>query len=149
MASSPINQIICSGGLFLAEDTRRFLLLMRTHEKTAGTWGLVGGKKEPTDTTVVDSLYREIQEEVGITPKIKKIIPLELFISNDNNFQYNTYVLLVEKEFIPVLNFEHSGYAWCNYDCWPKPLHQGVKNSLNNKVVKAKLEVLLDIFKIN
>jgi 8-oxo-dGTP pyrophosphatase MutT (NUDIX family) len=149
MAPSPINQIICSGGLFLAEDTRRFLLLMRTHEKTLGTWGLVGGKKEPTDTTVVDSLYREIQEEVGATPKIKKIIPLELFISNDNNFQYNTYVLIVEKEFIPTLNFEHSGYAWCNYDCWPKPLHQGVKNSLNNKVVKAKLEVLLDIFKIN
>jgi 8-oxo-dGTP pyrophosphatase MutT (NUDIX family) len=149
MAFSPINQIICSGGLFLAEDTRRFLLLMRTHEKTLGTWGLVGGKKEPTDTTVVDSLYREIQEEVGATPKIKKVIPLELFISNDNNFQYNTYVLIVEKEFIPVLNFEHSGYAWCNYDCWPKPLHQGVKNSLNNKVVKAKLEVLLDIFKTN
>jgi 8-oxo-dGTP pyrophosphatase MutT (NUDIX family) len=149
MASSPINQIICSGGLFLAEDTRRFLLLMRTHEKTAGTWGLVGGKKEPTDTTVVDSLFREIQEEVGATPKIKKIIPLELFISNDNNFQYSTYVLIVEKEFIPTLNFEHSGYSWCNYDCWPKPLHQGVKNSLNNKVVKAKLEVLLDIFKTN
>jgi 8-oxo-dGTP pyrophosphatase MutT (NUDIX family) len=149
MAPSPINQIICSGGLFLAEDTRRFLLLMRTHEKTLGTWGLVGGKKEPTDTTVVDSLYREIQEEVGATPKIKKIIPLELFISNDNNFQYNTYVLIVEKEFIPTLNFEHSGYAWCNYDCWPKPLHQGVKNSLNNKVVKAKLEVLLDVFKTN
>ena len=49
----------------------------------------------------------------------------------------------------PTLNEEHSGYAWCNYDCWPKPLHQGVKNSLNNKVVKAKLEVLLDIFKTN
>ena len=149
MASSPINQIICSGGLFLSEDNRRFFLLMRTHEKTLGTWGLVGGKKEPTDATVVDSLHREIQEEIGITPKIKKIIPLELFTSNDNNFQYNTYVIVVEKEFIPTLNFEHSGYAWCNYDCWPKPLHQGVKNSLNNKVVKAKLEVLLDIFKVN
>jgi len=147
MASSSINQIICSGGIFLSEDTRRFLLLMRTHEKTLGTWGLVGGKKEPTDTTVVDSLHREIQEEIGFTPKIKKIIPLELFTSNDNNFQYNTYVIIVEKEFIPILNFEHSGYAWCNYDSWPKPLHQGVKNSLNNKVVKAKLEVLLDIFK--
>jgi len=122
---------------------------MRTHEKTLGTWGLVGGKKEPSDTTVVDSLYREIQEEIGTTPRIKKIIPLELFTSNDNNFQYNTYVLIVEREFIPVLNFEHSGYAWCNYECWPKPLHQGVKNSLNNKVVKAKLEVLLDIFKTN
>jgi len=145
MATDLVNQIICSGGLFLAEDTRRFLFLNRTQGKTAGTWGLAGGKKEPTDLTVIDALHREIQEEVGKTSKIKKIVPLELFISNDDNFQYNTYVLIVDKEFIPTLNFEHSGYAWCNYDHWPKPLHQGVKNSLNNRVVKAKLELLLDI----
>jgi len=147
MAISSLNQVICSGGLFLAEDTRRFLLLLRTQGKTAGTWGMVGGKKEPTDVTIVDALTREIKEEIGNMPKIKKIVPLELFTSNDNNFQYNTYILIVENEFIPKLNYEHSGYAWCNYDSWPKPLHQGVKNSLNNKVVKAKLEVLLDLFK--
>jgi 8-oxo-dGTP pyrophosphatase MutT (NUDIX family) len=148
MAHSPLTQIICSGGLFLAESTGRFMLLHRSQGKTAGTWGMVGGKKEPVDVTVVDTLNREIREEIGDVPKIKKIIPLELFTSNDNNFQYNTYVLIVEKEFIPKLNFEHSGYAWCTYDEWPKPLHQGVKNSLNNKVVKAKLEVLLDLFKV-
>jgi hypothetical protein len=28
---------------------------------------------------------------------------------------------------------------------WPKPLHQGVKHSFNNKTVKAKLELLLDL----
>ena len=147
MAISSLNQVICSGGLFLAEDTRRFLLLLRTQGKTAGTWGMVGGKKEPADVTIVDALNREIKEEIGNMPKVKKIIPLELFTSNDNNFQYNTYILIVENEFIPKLNYEHSGYAWCNYDSWPKPLHQGVKNSLNNKVVKAKLEVLLELFK--
>lgn len=145
MATSPLNQIICSGGLFLAKDTGRFLFLLRTQGKTAGTWGLVGGKKEPGDTTVFDALTREINEEVGRTPAIKKVIPLELFTSNDSHFQYNTYVLLVDKEFIPTLNEEHSGFAWCNYDQWPRPLHQGVKNSLNNKTIKAKLEVVLEM----
>jgi 8-oxo-dGTP pyrophosphatase MutT (NUDIX family) len=145
MASNSLNQIVCSGGIFLAKDTRRFLFLLRTQGKTAGTWGLVGGKKEPTDITAVDALKREITEEVGKTPAIKKIVPLELFTSNDQNFQYNTYVLLVDKEFIPTLNEEHSGYAWCTYDEWPKPLHQGVKNSLNNKSIKAKLEILLEL----
>ena len=145
MATSSLNQIVCSGGIFLAKDTHRFLFLLRTQGKTAGTWGLVGGKKEPTDSTPFDTLTREVKEEVGKTPTIKKIVPLELFTSNDQNFQYNTYVLMVDKEFIPSLNDEHSGYAWCNYGCWPKPLHQGVKNSLNNKTIKAKLELLLDL----
>jgi 8-oxo-dGTP pyrophosphatase MutT (NUDIX family) len=145
MAVSTLNQVVCSGGIFLAKDTKRFLLLSRTQGKTAGTWGFVGGKKEPSDITPFDALKREIEEEVGKTPAIKKVIPLELFVSNDLNFQYNTYVLLVDKEFVPSLNEEHAGYAWCNYDCWPKPLHQGVKNSFNNKIIRAKLELLLDL----
>lgn len=139
------NSIICSGGLFLSKDTKRFLLLLRNQGKTAGTWGIVGGKKEPTDTTLFDALKREIEEEIGIMPNIQKTIPLELFVSNDQNFQYNTYILLVDKEFIPILNKEHTGYAWCNYNYWPKPLHQGLKNSFNNKIIKAKLELLLDL----
>ena len=145
MASSALNQIICSGGFFLAKNTKRFLLLHRTQGKTAGTWGLVGGKKEPTDATPFDALKREIEEEIGQIPNIKKTIPLELFTSNDQHFQYNTYVIVVDYEFVPTLNMEHSGYAWVNYDHWPKPLHQGVKNSLNNKVIKAKLELLLEL----
>jgi 8-oxo-dGTP pyrophosphatase MutT (NUDIX family) len=105
----------------------------------------VGGKKEPNDQTPHDTLMREIAEEVGKTPAIKKVIPLELFTSNDQLFQYNTYVLLVEREFIPVLNDEHSGYAWCDLGAWPKPLHRGVRTSLANRIIKTKLEVLLDL----
>lgn len=145
MASNTLSKITCSGGLFLAKDTKRFLLLLRTQGKTAGTWGLVGGKKEPSDITPYDTLTREISEEVGKTPIIKKVIPLELFTSNDQNFQYNTYVILIDREFIPVLNEEHAGYAWCSYDSWPKPLHQGVKNSINSKTIKTKLELLLEL----
>jgi hypothetical protein len=53
--------------------------------------------------------------------------------------------LLVEKEFIPTLNEEHSGYSWCDLNSWPKPLHQGVKTSLSNKSIKTKLEILLEL----
>ena len=120
-------------------------MLLRTQGKTADTWGLVGGKKEPGDATPVDTLHREIAEEIGVVPAIEKIVPLEMFTSSDENFQYNTYVLIVEDEFIPTLNEEHTSYAWCSMGSWPKPLHQGVKNSLNNRVIKAKLELLLDL----
>jgi 8-oxo-dGTP pyrophosphatase MutT (NUDIX family) len=145
MAVNSLNQIICSGGFFLARNTKRFLLLHRTQGRTADTWGFVGGKKEPSDATPFEALKREIEEEIGKIPAIKKTIPLELFTSNDQNFQYNTYVIIVDHEFVPTLNNEHSGYAWVNYDKWPKPLHQGVKNSLNSKTIKAKLELLLEL----
>jgi 8-oxo-dGTP pyrophosphatase MutT (NUDIX family) len=145
MENDSLNQIVCSGGLFVARDTKRFLFLLRTQGKTAGTWGFVGGKKEPSDATLVDALEREINEEIGPVPTIKKIIPLELFVSRDQRFHYNTYCLIVDHEFIPLLNSEHSGYAWCNFNSWPRPLHQGVKNSFNNRIIRAKLELLMDL----
>jgi 8-oxo-dGTP pyrophosphatase MutT (NUDIX family) len=95
MAITTIKEIVCSGGLFIAKDTKRFLFVHRTQGKTANTWGLVGGKREPADSTPYDTLMREIAEEVGKTPAIKKVVPLELFTSADQSFQYNTYVLLV------------------------------------------------------
>jgi 8-oxo-dGTP pyrophosphatase MutT (NUDIX family) len=141
-----MKEIICSGGLILAKNTKRFLLLHRCLGKTAGTWGFVGGKKEPSDKTSLDVLTREISEELGSIPDIKKIIPLELYKSNDEHFVYNTYVILVDSEFIPNLNDEHTSYAWCSYEDWPKPLHQAVKRTFNSRVIKAKLEILLDLF---
>jgi 8-oxo-dGTP pyrophosphatase MutT (NUDIX family) len=140
-----MNEIVCSGGLFLSRDTKRFLFLLRTQGKTAESWGLVGGKKEPHDQSPYDTLIREVTEEVEKTPQIKKVVPLELFTSNDQHFQYNTYVLVVDREFIPTLNKEHGGYAWCDLGRWPRPLHRGVKISLSNKIIKTKLELLLSL----
>jgi len=140
-----MSQIVCSGGLFLAKNTKRFLLVLRTQGKTAGTWGVVGGKKEPADITPLDTLNREIKEEIGISPAISKIVPIEWYSSKDDLFYYHTYVLIVDEEFIPVLNEEHSGYAWVNMNDWPRPLHNGLKTTLNSKIIKAKLETILDV----
>ena len=137
--------ITCSGGIFLSKSTHRFLLLNRASGKTAETWGIVGGKNEPTDQTPYEALRREIQEEIGFIPEIIKTIPLEQFESKDGGFYYHTYVLLVEDEFIPKLNHEHTGYAWVSNECWPKPLHQGLRTTLSNKTTRAKIETIFDL----
>jgi hypothetical protein len=137
-----INTITCRGGIFLSKDTKRFLFLLRNNEDV---WGFVGGQKDPADQTPFETLTREIKEEISSVPNIEKVVPLELFTSNDSRFHYHTYILIVEKEFIPVLNDEHIGYAWVSYNKWPRPLHQAVKTSLNNKANKTKLEVILDL----
>lgn len=142
-----MSEIVCSGGLLVAKDTKRFLFLLRSQGKTAGTWGIVGGKKEPKDLTPYAALEREIKEEIGDLGSFYKSVPLELYTSEDQKFYFNTYLIVVEKEFIPKLNQEHVGYAWCNIDSWPKPLHEGVKRSLSNKINRAKIDVLLELIK--
>ena len=138
------QNIICSGALFYSTSTKRFLLLQRTDFKTRGMWGLVGGRARYTESAF-EGLKREILEEVGETSKFKKIIPLEMFTSNDEKFYFNTFVIAVENEFIPKLNKEHSGYCWTAFECWPKNLHAGLRNTLNNKAIKGKLQTILDL----
>ena len=138
------SNIICSGALFYAINTKRFLLLQRTDYKTRGMWGLVGGQARFTESAF-EGLKREILEEVDQTPRFKKVIPLELFTSNDQKFYFNTYLIAVENEFVAKLNKEHSGYCWCNFECWPKNLHAGLRNTLNNKAIKGKLQTILDL----
>ena len=75
----------------------------------------------------------------------KKIIPLEMFTSNDQKFFFHTYLIAVDSEFIPRLNSEHSGYCWTAFECWPKNLHMGLRNTLNNKSIKGKLQTILDL----
>ena len=138
------SNIICSGALFYSTSTKRFLFLQRTSEKTKGMWGLVGGRAKYTESAF-EGLKREIQEEVGNTPSFKKVIPLELFTSNDQKFFFHTYLVAVADEFLPKLNKEHSGYCWCAFECWPKNLHGGLRNTLNNKAIKGKLQTILDL----
>ena len=139
-----MRKIICSGALFYTLDTNRFLFLHRTQSKQNNVWGLVGGTNEETETPW-EGLTREIEEEIGALPTIRKTIPLETFISNDEHFQFHTYLCLVESEFIPKLNNEHDGYAWVSFSKWPKPLHNGLNNTLRNKTNLKKLETVFQV----
>ena len=138
-----MKDIICSGALIYALDTKRFLFLHRSSGKHNDMWGLVGGTNENGETPW-SALQREIEEEIG-TVQISKTIPLESFVSNDSRFHFHTYLCFVEQEFIPVLNREHNGYAWCSFGKWPKTLHHGLRNTLQNKANLAKLETVFQV----
>jgi 8-oxo-dGTP pyrophosphatase MutT (NUDIX family) len=139
-----MSKIVCSGALFYALDTKRFLFLHRANGKTSGTWVLVGGGNELGESPF-EGLTREIQEEVGDLPKFVKTIPLETFVSNDEKFNFHTYLVVIKKEFLPNLNNEHDGYAWTSFGKWPKTLHQGLRNTLQNKTNLSKLETVFQV----
>jgi len=145
-----MNNIICSGALFYTIKTKRFLFLYRKNGKRNNQWGIVGGTNSPTETPWT-GLQREISEEIGEIPHIIKTMPLETYISTDEQFRYHTYICIIEEEFIPNLNEEHDGYAWVGYDNWPKPLHLGLKNTLSSKINRIKLETIfsmVDLLKV-
>ena len=138
-----MSEITASGCLFYAKSTKRFLFLNR-QLKQKGTWGMVGGSTHDTESPW-QGLQREIVEEIGFQPTISKTIPLELFVSKDTRFKFHTFVCVVDQEFVPKLNVEHSGYAWVSVNLWPLPLHQGVKKTLQNKQIETKLQTILDL----
>ena len=141
------DKIICSGALVYAKSTQRFLLLQKAHGKHAGTWGLVGGTNIEGENPW-QGLQREIKEEIGSVPKIIKTIPLETFVSNDQVFNFHTYMCVIESEFVPELSEEHSAWCWAVLDSAPKPLHQGLRNSLSNKTIRTKLQTIFDLMAI-
>ena len=142
-----MDNIVCSGALFYTLDTNRFLFLHRTQGKTNNLWGLVGGTNEDQETPW-EGLKREIEEEIGFMPSIKKTIPLETFVSNDSKFLFHTYLCVTEKEFLQKLNNEHDGYSWVSFGKWPRPLHYGLKKTLTTKTNLNKLETVFQVLNI-
>lgn len=134
------------GALLYAKNTNRVLFLLRDTSYN-NTWGLVGGKCEFNES-VTDALRREINEEINYEILDNKLIPLELFKSQDGKFEYHTFVCIVEEEFTPKLNHEHKGYCWCTIDSFPKPLHPGLWSSWSNKAIQKKLSTLEEVLKV-
>jgi 8-oxo-dGTP pyrophosphatase MutT (NUDIX family) len=140
-----MTKLKSSGAIFLSKKTKRILLLQKSAGKHEGVWGLVGGKVNK-DESIWQGFKREVEEEIGFFPDVIKSIPLENYVSQDEDFNFQTYVCIVEDEFIPKLSNEHNGWCWCELTKYPKPIHRGVKNTIDDKVSKAKLETIFAIF---
>lgn len=140
--SAPIEGV---GTFIYCIHTHRYLFLLRNSSKYEGTWGLAGGKIEPNEH-LLNSLYRELNEELGVDLSSAKVIPLEKFTSNDDKFSYHTFLLPVVSEFVPTLNDEHRGFCWVELADHPKPLHPGVWRTINFLSVTDKIKTLESIF---
>ena len=71
-----------------------------------------------------------------------KILPIELYLSKDRGFEYGTYVCLINQEF---LTADDKTFCWANLDSLPKNLHSGLKTTLNNQLIRTKINTILEL----
>ena len=119
------------GAIIVSEESGRVMTVLRSsRESHPNTWTFAGGRVD-VDETMSDALLRELKEELQLT-KIKKITPLHRYQSRSKDFIYETYIVLVGKEFILELNWENSGYAWTDIDSLPTPLHPKTRQMISS-----------------
>jgi len=122
-----------AGLLFLAKDTRRILLILEEHKWTVPTFARQSNLLE--DAASLLSGYSQ-----------GRILPIELYLSEDRGFEYGTYVCLVDQEF---LTLAASTIAWCQLDDLPKQLHTGLKNTLSNQIIRTKIDTVLELERLS
>jgi 8-oxo-dGTP pyrophosphatase MutT (NUDIX family) len=113
-----------SGGVFYSTDTGRYLLAYRSaHVNEPHTWGVWGGAIDG-DETPERSLQREIEEETGYKGHYK-LTPS--FVYKKGDFRFHNFIIEVDKEFDPRLDWETEDFGWFKRDEFPTPLHFGLK----------------------
>ena len=117
------------GILYLSLSTKRILLILENEKWTVPTFSKV-------NSIIEDS--KELQEKFSKG----KILPIELYLSKDKGFEYGTYICLVKDEFltniVPTL-------CWADLDYLPKNVHTGLKSTLNNNLIRTKIETVLEL----
>lgn len=118
-----------AGLLFLAKSTGRILLILENQKWTLPTFPRQHSLLEDAEGLLADYAYG-------------RILPIELYLSEDRGFEYGTYVCLVNEEFITM---SADTIAWCNLDQLPKSLHIGLSTTLNNLTIRTKIETILEL----
>jgi hypothetical protein len=116
-----------AGLLFLSKDTSRILLILEDQKWTVPTF--------PRQGVLIDDAKLLLD-----TYSAGRILPIELYLSEDRGFEYGTYVCLVAEEFLTKAS---ETICWAALNNLPKQLHLGLRTTLNNSLIRAKLETIL------
>ena len=115
-----------AGVLLISRETKRILLLLRSKDVLEPeTWGTISGRLEENEDPMGAAL-RELSEEVSLPFGTGHGIYLkQSYIYKKDNFIFYNHIGIIEKEFIPKLNWENTEYKWCAIGDYPAPLHFG------------------------
>lgn len=134
-----------AGCIFMAKSTGRFLLAHRSPTvKSPNTWGTWGGAIDKGANPKA-AIEKEAEEEVGYDIHGDDISPLPFTFVATNDaseevFRYFNFLVVVDEEFIPVLNWENQGSAWVRYGEWPSPMHPGLADLLGDSATQRFLQ---------
>jgi len=119
-----------AGILFISKETQRILLILDESQK----WTIPTFKIESVlleDAQKLIQLYHADRS---------KLVPIELYLSQDKGFEYGTYICLVDQEF---LTSHEKTISWASLDFFPKQLHTGLKNTLTNAIIRSKIDTVI------
>jgi len=134
-----VKQYKAVGGIIVSKSTGNVLTLLRSKKEShPNTWTFCGGKLENNELEH-SALLREMNEELG-NIEVDKVIPFHRYQSRSKDFIYDTFIVLVDEEFTPTLNWENSGYAWTPMDNLPSPLHSKTRQMLSSSRLIKKFE---------
>jgi len=122
-----------AGLLFLSKSTNRILLILEDHKWTVPTF--------PRSASLLEDVANLLEEY-----RPGRIVPIELYLSEDKGFEYGTYVCLVEEEF---LQTPKSTICWADLKYLPKNLHYGLNTTLNNQLIRTKIETIIELENVN
>jgi hypothetical protein len=118
-----------AGVLFISLDTQRILLVYENTKWTVPTF------------EIIDNIFDDGQRLIlKYTGDRGKLLPIELYLSEDKGFEYGTYICLVNAEF---LTTESSTICWGSLVDLPKGLHSGLKSTILNPLIRAKIDTVL------
>jgi hypothetical protein len=118
-----------AGLLFLAKTTSRILLILEDQKWTVPTFAR-------------NSVLLEDAQDLLSKYSQGRILPIELYLSEDRGFEYGTYVCVVDQEF---LTQSAATIAWADLNHLPKQLHTGLRTTLNNTVIRTKIETIIGL----
>jgi len=108
---------ICAGGLLVREG--RILLARRSADRAfyPGAWDLPGGHCEGHETPA-DALVRELEEEIGVTPRVFEEIAVlgEPRPAEHGEARYHIFVVAGWRGEPRLRGPEHSELRWLNLD---------------------------------
>lgn len=116
-----------TGVLFISKSTSRVFLIWDAK------WTVPTFSRQ--SSVIEDS--KDLINKYGI--QNAKFLPIELYTSRDNGFEYGTYIVLTDNDFSP----EDGTYCWADLNDLPKNLHVGLKNTLSNKITQVKIDTVL------
>ena len=118
-----------AGLLFLSLFTQRILLILDEGRWTVPTFAR-------SSNLLTDAAPLLEQYSNG------RLLPIELYLSQDRGFEYGTYVCAVEEEFLTTAS---STIAWCCLSKLPNNLHVGLRRTLSNQIIRVKIDTIIEL----
>jgi 8-oxo-dGTP pyrophosphatase MutT (NUDIX family) len=94
-----------AGIVFRTGDNKILIL-----QKPNGKWSFPGGHREKGETPI-QTAKRECIEEIGQMPNGIIVYAISYIKNGDEKHCYS-FIMDIEKEFEPILSFEHKDYKW-------------------------------------